>query len=256
MDEKTLQVVKELMASQERAYRSAIELIFSEVKNDIRNLSKDIQDWKSSLQFSQKDIQDLDAKMKSVEVKLRDQQDTLTDVDEGFVNMSDQIDYLKNQSRRSNLKILGLPEGDKELTWEDTENVVRAAVKEHLGFQEDLQIERAHRIGKPRLPGAKRRDGRASEGPRGIVAKMSSWKQKEQILKAARDKRPDGVMFVPDYSQRILDRRSEKKQELLKARSEGKVAYFIMDRLIVKPNRKKKPAFSPVNCDSEISFDE
>ena len=189
-------------------------LIFSEVKNDIRNLSKDIQDLKSSLQ----DIQYLGAKMKSVEVKLCDQKDTLTDVDEGFVNMSDQIDYLENQSRRSNLKILGLPEGEKELTWEDTENVVRAAVKEHLGFLEELQIERAHRIGKLWLPGAKRQDGCASEDPHGIVAKMSSWKQKEQILKAARKKRPDGVMFLPDYSQRILDRRSEKKTGVIEGK--------------------------------------
>ena len=63
VDEKTLQLVKELMASQERVHRSAIELILTEVKNKIRNLRKDIQDLKSSLQFSQKDIKDLDAKM-------------------------------------------------------------------------------------------------------------------------------------------------------------------------------------------------
>ena len=63
VDEKTLQLVKELMASQEKVHRSAIELIFTEVKNKIRNLRKDIQDLKSSQQFSQKDIKDLDAKM-------------------------------------------------------------------------------------------------------------------------------------------------------------------------------------------------
>ena len=36
MEEKTLQVVKELMAVQERAYKNAIEILFSEVKNDMR----------------------------------------------------------------------------------------------------------------------------------------------------------------------------------------------------------------------------
>ena len=37
MEEKTLHMVKELMAVQERAYKSAIEIISSEVKLDIRN---------------------------------------------------------------------------------------------------------------------------------------------------------------------------------------------------------------------------
>ena len=63
MEEKTLQVVTELMAVQERAYKTAIELLFSEVKNDIRNLSNEIQEMKCSVQFSQKDIDELNSKV-------------------------------------------------------------------------------------------------------------------------------------------------------------------------------------------------
>ena len=37
MEEKTLHMVKELMAVQERGHKSAIEIISSEVKLDIRN---------------------------------------------------------------------------------------------------------------------------------------------------------------------------------------------------------------------------
>ena len=67
------EVVKELMAVQERAYKNAIELLFSEVKNDIRNLSNDIQEMKRSLQFSQKDIDELNFKVMSIHSKLNSQ---------------------------------------------------------------------------------------------------------------------------------------------------------------------------------------
>eukprot|EP00795_Rhopilema_esculentum_P009801 gene9801-18362_t len=110
--------------------------------------------------------------------------------------MSDKKNYLENQLRRSNLKIVGLPEDEKEISWENTENVVKATVKRHLGLQEDLQTEREHPVGTPRLPTAKRHDGPDYVGPHGIIAKMSSWKQRERILQAALDKKATKVWFL------------------------------------------------------------
>ena len=57
---------------------------------------------------------------------------------------------------------------------------------------------------------------------------------KEHILKTARIKKPQGVFFVRDFSQRTFDKRVAKIPELIKARQEGKLAYFIMDELVVK----------------------
>ena len=63
IEEKTLHVVEELMAVQKQAYKNAIEILFSEVKNDIRNLQNEIQEMKRSLQFSQKDIGELNSQV-------------------------------------------------------------------------------------------------------------------------------------------------------------------------------------------------
>ena len=61
------------------------------------------------------------------------------------------------------------------------------------------------------------------------------------IVKKAREKKPDGILFFNDYSANTLARRQAQIPLLDKMRKQGKIAYFIKDRLIVKdkpPDRK------------------
>ena len=69
--------------------------------------------------------------------------------DEDLEDVSNQIEYLKNQSRRNNLKIIGVEESEEEKTREDTEEVVKKIIREKHETEEDIQIKSAHRIGKP-----------------------------------------------------------------------------------------------------------
>ena len=79
-------------------------------------------------------------------------------------------------SRLNNIKILGLPEDKNcEKSWEDTEQIVKETINKELEISSE---ERAHCVGIPQ-------DGR----PRPMVARFSSWKQKEAILAIARKKR-------------------------------------------------------------------
>ena len=248
-----MQIVKEMMAVQERAYKNGIEIFYSEVKNDIRNLYDDIQEMKCSLQFSQKDIDELKLKVFSTETKVNSQHIALEHIDSECEGISRQVDYLENQPRRNNIKILGLAESKEERTLKDIEGLIKSTIKDTYRVEEKIEIERAHRIGKPRKPNAVGKDGRPL-GPRAVVAKLYHWKQKERILKAARNKKPKGLLFVQDFSQRILDKRAEQKDELIKARKDGKIAYFVMDRLITRDPPDKNKSF--ISNDNEISFTE
>ena len=67
-----------------------------------------------------------------------------------------------------------------------------------------------------------------------MVAKLERWKDKERILKKAREVKPDGVKFLTDLSKRTLDKREEQVPDLIAARKSGKIAYFVLDKLIVK----------------------
>ena len=75
---------------------------------------------------------------------------------EGFMDyLEDQMEYMGNQSRRNNVKILGLREDkEKETSWEETEKIVKNVIRNQLQIKEDIHIERAHRVGKPRPLGS------------------------------------------------------------------------------------------------------
>ena len=107
---------------------------------------------------------------------------------------------------------------------------------EKLELTNDLQIERAHHVGKKRNKEETRPDG-SKYGPRPIVAKFLSWKQGEKVLSSARSKRPTGVSFYPDLSPRTLQRRADQIPDLIQAPKEGKVAYFVLNQLIIKNSR-------------------
>ena len=94
--------------------------------------------------------------------------------------------------------------------------MVKETVHDKLGIEKELLIERAHRVGKSN---ASTQNGKPKT--RTIVAKFSSWKQKEKILKIAREKRLDGLFFYPDFSQRTLNRRADQVPQMLEARAQG-----------------------------------
>ena len=112
---------------------------------------------------------------------------------------------MENQNRRNNIKIIGVPENkETEKSWDDTEKLVKQLIKDNLDIQEDVEIERSHRINH-KITGknaGNRNNHSGVEQPRNIVAKFSTWKVKETILKKARSVRPANLKFVADFSQK------------------------------------------------------
>eukprot|EP00795_Rhopilema_esculentum_P011045 gene11045-19896_t len=161
-------------------------------------------------------IQDVKDELKSVKTEINDLK----------------VKYIENQSRRSNIKILGIAESkDEEKTWDNIEDVVRKALKDKLHLEQNFEIERCHRI-----KSGNKNPWYANQ-PRPIVAKFCKWKDKESILRKARTLKPIGVKFFPDYAKRTLEKRALQKDKLIAARAEGKVAYFVMDKLVIKEGR-------------------
>ena len=65
-----------------------------------------------------------------------------------------------------------------------------------------LGIDRAHRAGTKHAPAATR-DG-SDFSPRPMAVKFKSWKQKDIVLHTARNKKPDGVYFHLDLTEKTL----------------------------------------------------
>ena len=125
----TVEVVKELLAIQQQAFR----LLVTDIKDSAKEVKKDFEELKRSLEFLQKDLRDTDIIVTNLESKV-EQVRMKARVQEGFMDyVEDQMEYMENQSRRNNVNILGLREDkEKETSWEGTEKIVKNVIRNQL----------------------------------------------------------------------------------------------------------------------------
>ena len=184
---------------------------------------KDVQEMKTSLQFTEKDVEDL----KPIHVKLEGINKELDKISRDLACHSQKMEYLENQSRRNNIRVNGIPEYDNE-TWEDAEVKVKRAIKDNLDIEVD--IERAHRVERRRT-----KSGQANlNHPRTIVCRLRDWKQRELVLRKARREKPTDLYISEDLSPATLQKREPRIPKLKAAKQADKIAYFVLDRLVVR----------------------
>jgi hypothetical protein len=137
--------------------------------------------------------------------------------------------YLENQSRRNNIRVYGVEEKPRE-TWEETEAALKSILIEKLQLPSEPCIERVpHCTGKPT-----KSNGSLRQGPRPIICHVYDWKEKESILKQARRMKPSGLYIHEDAAEATLQKRRSLMPRLKQAKDEGKVAYFVLDKLVIK----------------------
>lgn len=225
----SMATLREMMQMQERMFKTMFESVLSSVNTRIDEVVKSVAELRASLQYSQRDIDDF---MKSTG-ELAMIEDELDDIQHTLDKHEDKMEYLENQSRRNNIRIDGITEVGNE-TWLDTETKAKQILKEKLNLDCEPEIERAHRVGpKPRTTVPNVADGLRTR-LRTIVCRLRDWKQKEGILRAARQTKPSGLFVSEDLAAETLDKRSSQLDKLKEAKRAGKIAYFVLDRLIVK----------------------
>ena len=161
------------------------------IRNEDNN--KEFEEFKISVRFTSDKYDDVAEKMKKMDVEISAiyrQIDILSNnMDSKIEKLEDKHDYIENHSRRNNIKIMGVEEKNEQKTWEDTEKVVQKLFQEQPGFSDAIEIERAHRVGEKKRHLAQASNPEDRQRPSPIVARISSWKTKERILKEARSKR-------------------------------------------------------------------
>ena len=225
--EVTMATVREMLRIQESVMKTLFESTVKALTSRVDNLVYTVESLRASLEVSQRDIealQPLDKSLKTTEKDVQALKDELGRQD-------GKMEYLENQSRRNNIRVNGIPEETDE-TWDDVERKVKVLVKETIGV-DNIEIERAHRVeSRKKAP-----RGAVGNKPRTIVAKLREWKQRELILRKARQAKPAGVYFSEDLALATLQRREALVPKLKAAKDEGKIAYFVLDRLIIRNRR-------------------
>ena len=123
------------------------------------------------------------------------------------------VDDLENRSRRSNLRLVGIPEGKEGA---DMCMYLEGWLPKVLGadtFPSPLLIERAHRLGRANKASRANSGGpQQSARLRVVIMKRLNYADKTRIIRAARLKGPilldnQRIMFFPDVSADLLKRR-------------------------------------------------
>ena len=129
----------------------------------------------------------------------------------------ERLDYLSDQSRRDNLIFTQIGE-EKDENWEQSEKKVIDFIDKELKLK--VKLERAHRTGQ--------KENKKKTGPRNIVAKFASWKDRELLYRKRHDLYIEGcsIRIREDLCPGTIQARQDLLPKLLEARAVGHHAYY------------------------------
>lgn len=145
-------------------------------------------------------VEEIESRVGANEDDIKETRDRNGEMEKLLTGVKDKMDELENRSRRSNIRILNIPE---QAEGQDAVGFLAKTIPQILGaenFSSPIILERAHRIGK------------RSDRPRPIIAKLLNYRDKEKILRLARSKgemmfQNKKIAFYPDYSAELQRRR-------------------------------------------------
>jgi hypothetical protein len=180
----------------------------------IHLLENDIKDLKESLNFYEHLI---DQKVKAAS----DSKDFESPYNITILNEKCRIS--EDRSRRSNLRIDGIPENVNE-TWDETEQKVQNLLCVNLGVK-GVEIERAHRVG-----------FKKETRSRTIILKLLRFKDKSNILKETRKLKGLNIYVNEDFSQETASIRRKLFSEAKERKLNGENVIVRYDKLIILKN--------------------
>ena len=197
-----IQERKEEISRQIDAKTTSIQSSLSKIEMAMSTLADQVEEMEGHISANEDNIKDATTHIGKLEE---------------VQSLKGKVDDL-NRSRCNNIRVLGLPENAEG---RDAAGFLERVLPELLGienFSTPITCERAHRLGKPPAGGAD------ALRPRPMIAKLLNFKNKEKIMRLARQKGEihygnSRVYIFPDYSpslQRLKDAFKDVKKSLRK----------------------------------------
>ncbi|KAI4810667.1 hypothetical protein KUCAC02_013605 [Chaenocephalus aceratus] len=185
-------------------------------KSDMAKLLKESTDsLERSVNSLGQQVASFNSRLDKIEVvvgenfeKLNLMEATVQSLQSQTITLQDRVDDLENRSRRSNLRIINIPEGRER--GQDPIKFVSDLIMEVTGpgvLSSPPEIERAHRSLGPR-PGDSNNTGK----PRAFIVKFLRFQEKEAVLRWARQHKLDyggtELRVYPDISSVLAKKRA------------------------------------------------
>ena len=215
----------EMQKEQNKMYESQKEL-----HKKIEEQKHENFELRRSLEFTQNELKETVNEVKLLKSESGKQKTQIDEVKSiaGKLEQSvaDQIDL----TRRKNIKIDGLiDQGDENA--ESTQLKVQNLLNEKLQMS-NIKVEKAYRL--------KKRSNH--QGPRTIIAELSRTEDRNLVLKSASKLKGTNTFINDDVCEITNTKRIKQLPELKEAKRNGKIAYFIGSKLIIKNRPQSTPS--------------
>ena len=90
----TLEVVRELLQTQERSYQPTIKLLITDVRSEMKDIKKEIEEFKDSLEFTQREVSNNQDRLMDMEIRLEGLKVRLDDQIETIEKVKDDVEYI------------------------------------------------------------------------------------------------------------------------------------------------------------------
>ena len=96
--------------------------------------------------------------------------------------MTNKLIELEDRSRHNNIRIDGIEEEQYEI-WDRCEEKVQKVIKEKLGIEDEVEIDRCHRM---KNNGKDRSNNERNSRPRTIIFRLLRFKDKQRIIQSSK----------------------------------------------------------------------
>lgn len=205
--------------------QDAVLLAIASLKAESLGRHKEIMDGIDRIKT---DLVDIKERLTAAKGRISDAEDATTQLTSKVTlletkvrGLTEKNEDLENRSRRSNLRLIGLPE---KMEGKDAEAFLEKWLPDVLGdetFPSPVKIERAHRI-----PSGPVRSTNPAAPPRPLIMKFLNFKDKVRVMKAAQEKgrilhENKQVKFFSDFSAEVQRQRKAYDAVKQRLRAEG-----------------------------------
>lgn len=124
---------KDMLQQQQENFKSFIQIIMDGNTKRLDGVIRDVQELKTSLQFTQGIMEDMKKGYIDIDVKIKSFESSITKSKQEMDHLFNKLDFIDNQSRRSNLLIDGIAE-EKGKTASGLEIKIQQVLSENLGL--------------------------------------------------------------------------------------------------------------------------
>ena len=193
-------IIKRALDEQKKNLFNIVNGNFEISKQQIAELKKEINELRQSIEHTENVLEDKVALVEQNLVHIEGRVQEMYDyqLDPAFIE--DNLINLEDRWRRNNLRVNSIKERPNE-TWEDCEKELHTLFKESLGIEEEVVVERAHRV--------KTDKNKKGNPPRTIICRILNYKDKVKILRNAKKLKGKNIFKKEDFCQATLDHRKE-----------------------------------------------